>query len=410
MRYLYLLVISLFFVACKHQLPVLGTPARYQESLPIVRPQTISMDFSMRYDSLYSYLQLAPGKVLFDSKNQSGMDFPLRLMLLQKPQILVGNKGNIGLQLPVNVEARPNIAGINTGLIQAKTKLFIDFDWNWQDINHHRIESLRLNYEWMAKPEMRVLGFPVQVHGIVDPLIQRQLPEMQARALNRLNQAVKPNAIADLLNQVNMQYASPIGLMTLQSADVDLHDVRFNTEGLVGKLLVRTALHVGDSLGNQPNRWLEMNSQSQALPFQVMLSFDKLNTLLVQSLHLKENQLQLHGDSNGLHAQLSGYGSRRAKTKLIVVPMLHDSSHIGLSLQALSLEGVPFFMRGHFKRKVTRFLGSYIWSANEVPSLLNQNTWGLGLQHGQVILRQLTFSQKGIGITGEIAGNWELRK
>jgi hypothetical protein len=118
----------------------------------------------------------------------------------------------------------------------------------------------------------------------------------------------------------------------------------------------------------------------------------------------------IRGDSLGLHVQVKGLGTSRAIAKMIVVPALLDSSKIGLIVKGFQVEGVPFFLRGHVKRKVLKALMAYSWSSSEALNLLNQNTWGLGLSNGELRIKQLTYSDKGLGLVGEILGNWELRK
>jgi hypothetical protein len=410
MRNILFLLLLLFVAACKRQTLVQGTPAQFQLVTPAVRSQTVAINFSMRYDSLFRYFQLTPGKLLFDSQKQEGIDFPLQLTLLQQPQLQEDSQGSANFDIRVKIDARPNIAGINTGLIQAKSNISLAFQWNWQDINHHQLALKQVSYQWIAKPEMRVLGFPVQVQGIVDPMIQRQLPAMQANVSERLNQALSPNVLHNLLNRVDMNYASPLGQVSLRSADVDVHDLTFNSSGIAGKLLVRTALILGESVDNQPNRWLEMKELNQPLPFQVSLGYDKLSGLISQALHAKPANMMIRGDSLGLHVQVKGLGTSRAIAKMIVVPAQLDSSKIGLNVKGVQVEGVPFFLRGHVKRKVLKALVAYSWSSSEALSLLKQNTWGLALSNGELRIQQLTYSDKGLGVMGEIRGNWELRK
>jgi hypothetical protein len=410
MRYFIYLLVFIFATSCRNNLPIRGTASQFQTELTPIRSQILAVDFSMRYDSLFSYLAFHPGSVIFDSKNQSGIDFPLQVALLQMPRIQVESGGKIGLQLPVKVEARPNLAGINTGLIQAKSNLLLNFQWDWRDINHHTIDQFNINYQWISKPEIRLMGFPVQVQGVVDPLLQRQLPNMQALILTKLNQTLRPNALANLLNRVNMNYSSPFGTIALRAADVDVHALQFNPVGLTGKLLIRTALHVGDTLTPQTNRWLEMKYQNQALPFQVQLSYERLTTILLQSMKLKYEQFQIHGDSLGLHVVLKGFGTDNAEAILTLIPTQLDSNTVGVQLKDMSVNGVPFFIRGHIKRKVFKAIHAYKWSTVDALKLLNQNTWGLALSNGDVQIQQVTYTPKGLGVSGEIRGNWELRK
>lgn len=396
--------------ACQRTLPIQGTSARFQSELPIVRPQAILIDFSIRYDSLFHYLKFTPGYLLYDSQRQSGIDFPLTLALLQKPVVKVNSTGLIGLQFPLKVDAKPNIAGINTGLIQAKTNLFLDFQWKWDDINHRSIEQLRLNYQWLAKPEMRVLGFPIQVHGIIDPLIQRQLPSLQERINKQFNEVFSVNSLNSIINQVKMNYPSSIGDIFMHPADVDLKDVQLTPQGIGGKLVVRTALYIGDGLTSNPNRWVELQSGGKNLPFQVYFSYAQLQKQLTKSLQIGESQLELYGDSLGLHVQLKGYGRKNVEANLLLVPTLLTANRLGINLNQTRISGVGFMFQGYFRRKVERAIQSYTWSSSEALGLINQNTWGLRLDNGEIKLTNVVFTSKGIGVSGEIRGDWELKK
>jgi hypothetical protein len=225
-----------------------------------------------------------------------------------------------------------------------------------------------------------------------------------------LNEVFSPNSLSSIINQVKMKYPSPLGNISLLPADVDMKDVQLTQQGIGGKLIVRTALLLGDSLRSNPNRWVELQPGGKNLPFQVLLSYPQLQAWMTKSLQLLDGQLELRGDSLGLHVHLSGYGRKRAEANMRLVPMLKSANGIGLNLNETHIRGVSFLFQGYFRRKVERAIQSYTWSSAEALTLINQNVWGLRLENGEINLSQLVYTPNGIGVIGDIRGDWQLKK
>ncbi len=411
MRYLFLSFIGLVLMGCQRVVPTAGVVAKYQKVVPQVANKAVSIDFKLSYDSLFSYFNLQTGKVLFDSKNQSGLDFPLSLRVLQKPQVQIRTNGLLGIKLPVQVDARPSIVGINTGLIQAKSNLMLDLKWNWKDINHRNISDLKFTYSWISQPEMRVLGFPVQVQGVVEPLIDRQILEIQSKLSQQVNQVTSTTSLTRLINKLPMSFDTPLGNIRFQGAEVDMKDLVFQSNGLEGKLQIRTALSLADSFSIQSaSIWTELRSASNQLPFRLELSYKRLEDLLKKYPQFKSYQFKLGADSTSISVKLNAIDGKRAEANIRLNPVLMDSATIGLRVKSIDLIGVPFFVRGHLKRKINQSISQFRYSGKESLRVFNQNTWGLKLADGQISIERLLFTDTGIGLLGEIVGNWELKK
>lgn len=411
MRYIFLSLLGICLIGCQRVVPTTGVVAKYQIAVPQVTKKTVSIDFTLSYDSLFSYFKFQPGKVLFDSKNQLGVDFPLSMRVLQKPQVLVRQNGLLGIVLPVQVDARPSIAGINAGLIQAKSNLFLDLNWNWKDINHRNISDIKFDYSWISQPEMRVLGFPVKVQGVVEPLINRQIPDIQDKLGRQLNQVTSLTSLTGILNRIPMSFDTQVGTIRLHAAEIDMKDLVFQTSGLQGKLQVRTALDIADTIKYQYNsRWTELRSASNHLPFRIELSYKRLEDFFRNSPQFKTYQFKLSADTTSIFVKLNAINGQKAEARIRLNPVLIDSNTIGLQVKSINLVGVPFFIRRHLQRKIDYSISQFRYSGAESLKLLKQNTWGLRLVDGQVNISTLLFTDTGIGLLGEIIGNWELRK
>ncbi|WP_395768310.1 hypothetical protein [Aquirufa sp.] len=411
MRYVILSFLGLFLIGCQRAVPTVGVIASYQKLVPQVVNKTVSIDFNLSYDSLFSYVSLQEGKVFFDSKNQPGVDFPLTLRAIQRPQVQIRSNGVVGIKLPVQVDARPSIAGINTGLIQAKSNLLLDLTWNWKDINHRDIRDVIFSYSWITQPEMRVLGFPVQVKGIVEPLIDRQIPEIQSKFTQQLSQITSMGSLTRLVNKLPMSFETPFGKIRFQGADIDMKDLIFQTHGLRGKLLIRTALALTDSVSMaSSSKLMELRTSSNLLPFRLELSYRRLEDLIKKYPQFKNYQFKLSADTSSIFVKLNAIDGKKAKASIRLNPMLIDSAIIGMQVKSIDLEGVPFFVRGHLKRKINQSISQFRFSGSESLLALNQNVIGLKLADGHVSFQRLFFTDSGIGILGEIKGNWELRK
>jgi len=411
MRYTLILFIGFLIFSCKRIEPLQGTVATYSTNSVKVQPKTILVDFSLSYDSLLTYFGLEKGRSLYNSEKQAGIDFPLRLDLIAKPQINVRKANNVLLKLPVEVQAKPNIAGINTGLIQAKSTIQLDFKWLWKDINHHQVDDLQIGYSWNAKPEMRVLGFPILVHGIVDPLIQKNLPDIQTKIEKQVNQWLSPNNLGNLINRMPMNYPTELGEIRLTSADVDLKDLIFDDKKITGKLHVRTALSLSDEMENpKPNRWVELQSTGNKLPFQVDYSFGRLAKMISASLKIKENQVNVWADSTSMQVKLVGLAGSNSSIQLRVKPLLLADGRISVAWSTIEMNGISFLMRGITKRRIKKGLGMFAWSIDPYLNRFNQNAWGLKLVDGKLAISSLYYTMNSVGIHGEVGGNWELKK
>ncbi len=411
MRYYIIILASLLFFACKRIEPLQGTIASFQKQSPQIQSKTIRIDFKVSYDSLFSLLGIQKGGTLYNSEKQPGLDFPLKLDLLNKPQIKIGKPDYLQLDLPVQVVAKPNIAGINTGLIQAKANLQLELKWLWKDINHHQVDDVRLRYSWLAKPEMRVLGFPIAVQGIVDPLIQKSLPDIQTKIGDQFSKFLQPANLNHVINRIPMNYPSDWGNVALESADIDMKDITFAANHLHGNLLVRTALTIGDKPENpSPNRWVELHSNGKQLPFRVDFSYQRLTKILASSLKIKEEQVIIVADSSTVHVKLLGLSGARSAVLIRLRPLLLKDGRLAASWSSMELEGMPFYLRGLSKRRIEKGMQSFVWSPESTVNLLNDHVSGLKLSDAKLLISSLYFTQGGIGLFGVIEGNWELKK
>ncbi len=411
MRYFYFILLSFLFLACKRIEPLQGTMASFQKQALPIQSKTIRIDFKMSYDSLFSLTGVQKGSTLFNSEKQPGLDFPLKLDLLNKPQFKLAKADYLQLDLPVQVVAKPNIAGINTGLIQAKANLQLQFKWLWKDINHHQVDDIRLRYSWLAKPEMRVLGFPVSVQGIVDPLIQKSLPDIQTKIGNQISHWLRPTNLSYLINQIPMNYPSDWGNVALESADIDMKDISLGANDLRGNLFVRTSLLIGDNPMNpSPNRWVELTAYGNQLPFRVDYSYQRLAKILANSLKVKLGQVSVVADSSTVHVTIRGLVGAQSTVQIRLKPLLLKDGRLAATWSSIELDGVPFYLRGLSRRKMERGLQSFAWSPESAVSKLNEHVSGLNLSDSKLLISSLYYTQTGIGLLGVIEGNWELKK
>jgi len=61
------------------------------------------------------------------------------------------------------------------------------------------------------------------------------------------------------------------------------------------------------------------------------------------------------------------------------------------------------------RRRIEREMRSLVWSAEPTVNKLNDQVWGLKLSDSKLLISSMYFSSKGIGVLGEIGGNWELK-
>ena len=174
---IYLFLLLVFISSCaKTLVPApIAEKSVYVDRFPAIKSGLTTIDFSLSYDSLFALSQLKPGSVLYqNSIGSSAIDFPLDVRLLAPIQLQAIQNDHISLSLPVRMVAKPELAGISAGTVSGDLAMKVQLKWNLASINALQVKEVAYDYQWIQKPSVKVMGFPVNVSGVVDQLLNQK--------------------------------------------------------------------------------------------------------------------------------------------------------------------------------------------------------------------------------------------
>jgi hypothetical protein len=308
-------------------------------------------------------------------------------------------------------EAKPQIAGISAGTISAKSVAGISFQLKGKSLGNYQFDDVQLTNQWTEKPSVNVLGFPVQVGAMVDQLIIPKYPSLASELKNQLNQWIAP----DKLNSI---WGSGIQLpagFNIGSLGVDLQNLQIEQHGLQGDLVIQSRLILGSGLAAKTIKpvMMPLKVVDNSLAFGVYFTLDEIRGMLASQLKtdLAQISLALSQDKQSFACRMEGKG--KPSMKLRFVPILIDSSAIGIQVQELELEGLGFWksiFKNNINRRVVAGIHSQRMTTDQMRYRIPSQIQGLSYSNLNLSLDSINYSVDSIQVLGRIWADWTLRK
>ncbi len=400
----------LFLAACQTIPAPKGIAAHYKTQLQEPALGTIRVNTFISYDSLFGRFARV-GQQLISAPESSTIGFPYSGKLANKLRYQVDNPTRLQVMLPMQWEARPQLAGISAGTVSAKSIVSVNLQLSGRTLASYRIEDLRLKNQWTEKPVVKVMGFPVQVGGLVDQVVVSKLPTLSMDLKTQLNQWLVPNQVSSLFNS---GIALPGGIVADPLA-FDVHDLAFLPTGLQGNLLVQSRLHVGSTLKSSLVRpvYLPLVLADNQMTFGVYLTLDEIRTMLAAQLKTDVSQIDLKVNEKmqDFECGVSDRGSVRMRIHFI--PVLIDDKSIGIQVNSIELGSLGLMksiFSGSIKRKIVRGIHSQRMKTDQLISRLPTDFQGIQATNLRIRLDSIYYSKDMVQVLGKLAGDWTLRK
>jgi hypothetical protein len=416
---IYLFFLLVFLSSCaKSVLPVqIADKSVYVDRFPAIKPGLTTIDFSLSYDSLLALSQLKAGSLLYqNSSASSAIDFPLDVRLLAPIQLKALQKDHISLSLPVRMSAKPELAGISAGLVTGDLAMQVQLKLNLANLSSLQVKEVAYGYEWIQKPSVKVMGFPVNVSGLVDQLLNQKKALILAQMQEQLNASIR-NTVSKPFSLQSLISESPAGYRFEPAATsaLDLRNLSFEQTGIKGQLRYFGGFKVVSGQDNVKLFFIPVKDlpgvATPTLPFQ----FQMTGPELIDQIKSFNTSLKGVGSfvfqKEGLGFQLVQFKGKSSKLEVDFDFVIYPDNSVGIQLKETRLQGLSF-PASLFKNNIQRKLQAQASAFRFKPSLiLSRLPSSITLaKNGRVRFQKIYFDSSSVLIEGAFEGNWSLAK
>ncbi len=416
---IYLLFILVFLCSCaKTILPVqVAEKSVYVDRFPALKPGLTTVDFSLSYDSLLALSQLNAGSILFqNSSASSAFDFPLDVRLLAPIQLQALQKDQISLSLPVRMSAKPELAGISAGLVTGDLAMNVQLKLNLGNLSSLQVKEVAYGYEWIQKPSVKVMGFPVNVSGLVDQLLNQKKALILAQMQDQLNASIrktvsKPFSLKSFISQ------SPTGYRfePAPTSALDLRNLSFEQTGIKGQLRYFGGFKVVSGQDNGKPIFIPVKDlpgvATPTLPFQ----FQMTGPELIDQIKSFNTSLKGVGSfvfqKEGLGFQLVQFKGKSSKLEVDFDFVIYPDNSVGIQLKDTRLQGLSFpasLFKSNIQRKLQAHASAFRFKSSLILSRLPSSI--TLAKNGRIRFQKIYFDNSSVLIEGAFEGNWSLAK
>ena len=416
---IYSFFLLVFLSSCaKTILPVqMAEKSVYVDRFPALKPGLTTIDFSLSFDSLLALSQLKAGSVLYqNSAASSVIDFPLDVRLLAPIQLQALQKDHISLSLPVRMSAKPELAGISAGLVTGDLAMKVQLKLNLANLSSLHVKEVAYDYEWIQKPSVKVMGFPVNVSGVVDQLFNQKKALILAQMQEQLNASIR-NIVTKPFSLQSFIPDSPIGYRFEPSVTsaLDLRDLSFEQTGIKGQLRYLGGFKVVSGQNNVKPIFIPVKDlpgvTKPTLPFQFQLSGPELIDQIKSTNSSLKGLGSFTFQKEGLGFQLVQFRGKSSKLEVDFDFVIYPDNSVGIQLKDTRLQGLSFpasLFKGNIQRKLSAQAAAFRFKPSQILSRLPSSI--TLAKNGRVRFQKIYFDSSSVLIEGAFEGNWSLAK
>ena len=389
----------------------------YVDRFPALKPGLTTIDFSLSFDSLLALSQLKAGSVLYqNSAASSAIDFPLDVRLLAPIQFQALQKDHISLSLPVRMSAKPELAGISAGLVTGDLAMKVQLKLSLANLSSLHVKEVAYDYEWIQKPSVKVMGFPVNVSGVVDQLFNQKKALILAQMQEQLNASIR-NIVTKPFSLQSFIPDSPLGYRFEPSVTsaLDLRDLSFEQTGIKGQLRYLGGFKVVSGQNNLKPIFIPVKDlpgvTKPTLPFQFQLSGPELIDQIKSTNSSLKGVGSFTFQKEGLGFQLVQFRGKSSKLEVDFDFVIYPDNSVGIQLKDTRLQGLSFpasLFKGKIQRKLSAQAAAFRFKPSQILSRLPSSI--TLAKNGRVRFQKIYFDSSSVLIEGAFEGNWSLAK
>lgn len=425
MKYLIgFIVVLIMIVSCRKPEVSYKSMAQYQARLDKNKSSVAKVNVLISYDTLFKWLKTGEGQVLFDSKNENS-NLPLQITQAGKITIHPISKDQIEITLPVSWIAEPNLSGFSAGKVTGKMHLKIKTKLDISDFKKLKCNQLDFEYDWMERPSVKVMGFGVNVTGLIDQLIKNQKSSILTSLSNYTNRILQFNYWEYRLKKELKPIVFQDFVFHHYQTKIDLDRIAFQSEGISGLLKIQSIVELSDKYNVRAydeNANFEFgrisNDSTSKLSFNVNLSYTYLENIFTESLRseLKQNDVKLtflKADSSHISFELKSFKGVQSRLTLDLIPVIYSDEQLGIKVNDLSFKQLPFsssLFKRTAQKRITYQLNAYRFNLNERIKELFANNELIQSKNDQLILEDIQWNGQAVNLRGFIQGEHSLKK
>ncbi len=403
-----LLIYSLGFLflfgSCKsnHNLQGFERPIFYQKSIEIPE-STIPIRVNLSYDSLLVKLGYSSSKIVLDIKEGSGND-PVKIQLLSNPLVFYKQNQFFVQNCMIKFWAKPSLAGIDAGWVEGKIKVNLRADISQPKSNQIEFKKGSFTYDWIEKPKIKIMGFGVNVSGVIDKYIQSNEEKIENEFLDKLNKNIifeywKPLLYQKLKQLTFNNYSILSNQLTFDLSKIKLDEksinLDFNCSGILGLRLIDENFHSNFILKGKTNNLIYLYSSKNQLEWMINQHF--LNTnLSSKKIELKE----LTNDGFSIIAK--GFVGRKSTIRMNC-QLISNDSLLKFDCNQIQVAKLKFpfqFFKTFVKNKIKSNVNNYVV---DIPKMLSESNYDYFLS--QLKLTEIRMNSEGVLLISKYKGS-----
>lgn len=365
-----------------------------------VPKSSLVIDFVLPYDSVLSKLNMVKGKTIVAIPETASSD-PLTIDLLNSPTF---SKRRNDLQISncqLKFKAKPSIAGINAGWIEGVVKLNISLSPVKQFSKNIQFDALTYSYQWMVNPQVKVMGFPVNVSSVLDKYISSKSEFIKQTLLTRINALVDvnqwlPNIRNTLINQSLGEYSLVSKELAIDVNQILFEDKQINVktkvEGFLG-LMFKGNSNIDYNLVGEEAKVVSYYANKEDIQKMFDIFFSKKFTSGTKKLYLNEI------NSNGLVIEIAGLFGKKSTIAFDCGLEIYGSK-IYFSTSNAKLKHIAFpyvFFKNVLRRKLFKTIEN---ATIDITSMISSNQQYASLQ--DIEFKGIRMNPHGILLLGKL--------
>jgi hypothetical protein len=314
------------------------------------------------------------------------------------------------------MSAKPELAGISAGLVTGDLAMKVQLKWNLANLSSLQVKEVAYGYDWIQKPSVKVMGFPVNVSGLVDQLLNQKKALILAQMQEQLNASIR-NTVSKPFSLQSFIPDSPAGYRfePAVSSALDLRDLSFEQTGIKGQLRYFGGLKVVSGQKNLKPIFIPVKDlpgmSKPTLPFQFQLSGPELiNQIKLTNSSLK-GVVSFIFHKEGLGFQLVQFKGKSSMLEVDFDFVIYPDNSVGIQLKYSRPQGISFpasLFKGKIQRKLQAQASAFRFKSSQILSQLPSSI--TLAKNGIVRFQKIYFDSSSVLIEGAFEGNWSLAK
>lgn len=426
MKYIYwICFIILGLSSCKKLETTSAIVGSFRQSVSHQSTGVTAIQFSISYDTLFKWIGAKKGKELYHSKNDKNAPFPLKMIQDGPFEIFVSSGNSIQLKVPIAWEAEPSLSGFSAGIVRGKMQIEINSKIDLSDYQNIKVSQSELNYHWIEKPSIKVLGFGVNVTGVIDQMIQSKKASILENLNHYTTKSLQFNHWEKSINDLLKPMVFQDFIFHNYHTSIDFANLSLNKNGLNGIIRIKSHIELADKLNvlayNLPLlvRFEKIKQDSlSSIDFNLNVSYSYLKKLVIENLknsypnsevNFEVNQI----DSSGILCKMKGLKGKNSMLSFQLIPVIKSMNKLGVSTREIQLSQLSFpssLLKKYIKRRINQQLNVYELDIDhKIQELLSNNNL-IEPQGYQLKLNEISFNNQSVNLTGKVFGQYTLKK